>query len=216
MNQQLRPHASLASVVLHRMRLQLEIRRLWIMDFASHSPTGSARQPNPSAAQPDCLPIPCDKETSEMSSAGQAREECEQENQRSSRALSADCAHLIHELANTTTAVLVNVQVLGWKLPAYSRLKRPLHEIERNAQRGGELMKRLLSQLSTDSPDPASYQQISRSHTVTAQEPEACSGSAANLPLPINPRPAPVFSCDQEDELTAPCDGCTSTFPKKG
>jgi hypothetical protein len=34
--------------------------------------------------------------------------------------------------------------VLEWKLPSYSRLKRNLHEIERNAQRGGELVKRLL------------------------------------------------------------------------
>ncbi len=186
------------------------------MNFASHSPIGSARQPNPSAAQPDCFSIPRDEETSEISSAGQACEECDQGNQRSSRAFSRDCAELVHDLANTTTAVLVNVQVLGWKLPAPSRLKRPLREIERNAQRGGELMKRLLIQLSTDLPDPASSQQRSRSHTVTAQEPEACSGSAANLPLPTKPHPAPVFSSDREGELTAPCDGCTSTFPKKG
>ncbi len=129
------------------------------MNFASHSPIG-AKQPRLLAAQPDCLPIPCNQDISEMSSAGQTREECNQENQRSSRAFSIDCVDLIHELANTTTVVLVNVQVLAWKLPAYSRLKRPLHEIERNAQRGGELMKRLLSQLSADARDPASGQQI--------------------------------------------------------
>ncbi len=186
------------------------------MNFASHSPISSAGQPKPLSAQTDCLSVPRDEEISEMSSAGQVREECNQESQRSSRAFSSDCVDLIHELANTTTAVLVNVQVLGWKLPAYSRLKRPLHEIERNAQRGGELMKRLLSQLSADGSDPASGRQISGLHTVTAQEPEACPGSAANLPLPARPHPAPVFSLDREDELTAPCDGCTSTFPKKG
>jgi hypothetical protein len=186
------------------------------MNFVTYSPGGSAKQPTSLASQPDCLPIPRDKKISEMSSAGQACEECNQEDQRSSHAFSRDCAGLVHELANTITAVLVNVQVLGWKVPPYSRLKRPLREIERNAQRGGELMKRLLTHLTIDGSDPASCQQISRSHTVTAQEPEDCSGSATDLPSQTNSHPAPVLSLDRADELTAPCDGCTSTVPKKG
>jgi hypothetical protein len=43
--------------------------------------------------------------------------------------------------------MLLNAQVLEWKLPSYSRSRRYLHEIERNAQRGGELVKRLLEQI---------------------------------------------------------------------
>jgi hypothetical protein len=56
----------------------------------------------------------------------------------------ADCAEVLHELANLMTGVLVNAQVLGWKLPPYSHLKRPVREVERNAQRGGELLKQLM------------------------------------------------------------------------
>lgn len=55
------------------------------------------------------------------------------------------CAEVLHELANVMTAVLTNTQVLSWKLPPYSHLKRSVHEVERNAQRGGELLKRLVS-----------------------------------------------------------------------
>jgi len=62
------------------------------------------------------------------------------------------CADTVHELANVMTAVLMNSQVLDWKLPPYSRLKRPVREIERNAQRGGELLKRLQRQLVPVSP----------------------------------------------------------------
>ena len=47
------------------------------------------------------------------------------------------CADTVHELANSMTAVLINAQVLEWKLPPYSRMKRPVREIERHAQRGG-------------------------------------------------------------------------------
>jgi hypothetical protein len=53
-------------------------------------------------------------------------------------------ADTLHELANAVTAVLLNAQVLEWKLPPYSRLKRPVREIGRHAQRGGALLKCLL------------------------------------------------------------------------
>jgi len=55
-----------------------------------------------------------------------------------------ECAELLHGLNNVLVGMLLNAQVLEWKLPSYSRLKRNLHEIERNAQRGGELVRRLL------------------------------------------------------------------------
>ena len=51
---------------------------------------------------------------------------------------------MLHGLNNALASVLLNAQVMAWKLPSYSRSKRYLHEIERNAQRGGELVKRLL------------------------------------------------------------------------
>lgn len=59
-----------------------------------------------------------------------------------------DCADTLHELANLMTCVVTNAQVLGWKLPPYSHLKRPIREVERNAQRGGELLKRLMQRCS--------------------------------------------------------------------
>ena len=58
-----------------------------------------------------------------------------------------ECAELLHGLNNALVGMLLNAQVLEWKLPSYSRLKRNLHEIERNAQCGGELVKRLLKRL---------------------------------------------------------------------
>jgi len=58
-----------------------------------------------------------------------------------------DCAEILHGLNNVLASMLLNAQVLEWKLPSYSRSKRYLHEIERNAQRGGELVKQLLVRL---------------------------------------------------------------------
>ncbi len=59
----------------------------------------------------------------------------------------SDCEDLLHELSNVVTGVLMNAQVLEWKLPPYSHLKRSIREVERNAQRGGELLKRLMRRL---------------------------------------------------------------------
>jgi hypothetical protein len=53
-------------------------------------------------------------------------------------------------LNDTFAAVLMNAQVLDGKLPSYSRSKRYIHEIERSAQRGGLLVKRLLDRLPRD------------------------------------------------------------------
>ncbi len=59
----------------------------------------------------------------------------------------SDCEELLHELSNVMTGVLMNAHVLEWKLPPYSHLKRSVREVERNAQRGGELLKRLMRRL---------------------------------------------------------------------
>ena len=61
-----------------------------------------------------------------------------------SRAACDECGEMLHGLNNALASVLLNAQVMAWKLPSYSRSKRYLHEIERNAQRGGELVRRLL------------------------------------------------------------------------
>ena len=45
-----------------------------------------------------------------------------------------DCGELLHGLNNALASVLLNAQVMAWKLPSYSRGKRYLHEIERNSQ----------------------------------------------------------------------------------
>lgn len=59
----------------------------------------------------------------------------------------SEFAEILHGLNNALVSMLLNAQVIELKLPSYSRMKRNLHEIERNAQRGGELVKRLLSRL---------------------------------------------------------------------
>ncbi|MGA9567478.1 MAG: hypothetical protein WBS19_18270 [Candidatus Korobacteraceae bacterium] len=64
-------------------------------------------------------------------------------------AVDAECAELLHGLNNVLVSTLLNAQVMEWKLPSYSRLRRNLHAIERNAQRGGELVKQLLFHLGT-------------------------------------------------------------------
>ena len=194
------------------------------MNTASHNPIGGASQAKPSANQLCHLPMTGVDEISRMSSARPRCEERDPGNSRSSRGLQG-CAALVHELAKTTTAVLMNAQMLGWKLPPYSRLKRPLREIERNAQRGSELMKCLLRRLGTEEVDqanrerrPVQDRRLGQIDAVTAQEPGADSGNAENLPHGTKGRPAPGFysTAEAEIELTSPCDGCPSTFPKKG
>ena len=123
------------------------------MNTISHPRDAGANQRELPARDLDSRPVFCNDQTTQVSSAEQGREGRDPGNLRSSRAFYCDFADLVHELANTTTAVLMNAQVLGWRLPPYSRLKRPLRELERNAQRGGELMNRLLSRLATEATE---------------------------------------------------------------
>jgi hypothetical protein len=60
-----------------------------------------------------------------------------------------DCSEMLHELSNVITGVLTNAQLLGWKLPPYSHLKRSVRELERGAQRSGELLRRLKERCAT-------------------------------------------------------------------
>jgi len=60
------------------------------------------------------------------------------------------CRETLHELSNAMTIVLTNAQMLGWKLPPYSHLKRPARQVERSAQRGAELLKCLMRRLGNE------------------------------------------------------------------
>lgn len=55
----------------------------------------------------------------------------------------AEQAEILHGLNNVLVSILLNAQLIEWKLPSYSRLRRNVHEIERSAQRAGALLKRL-------------------------------------------------------------------------
>jgi hypothetical protein len=57
----------------------------------------------------------------------------------------------LHDLNNAFSGVLMNAQVMECKLPSYSRSKRYIHEIERSAQRGSALVKRLMGHLVSQS-----------------------------------------------------------------
>lgn len=55
---------------------------------------------------------------------------------------------LLEAVNSALALILINAQALDGKLPPYSRSKRYIHEIERSAQRGGALLKRLLGRVS--------------------------------------------------------------------
>ena len=149
-------------------------------------------------------------------------EESEARTPRSSHACPV-FADTLHELANAVTAVLINAQVLEWKLPPYSRLKRPAREIERHAQRGGALVKRLLHQLeTTEEAGLELCSQVPSLHgpmlgnMAAVTGPDANAAGPANLPPmePLPPAPGPSFP--SQGELTSLCDLCTSAFfPKE-
>jgi len=114
----------------------------------------------------------------------------------------SDCEELLHELSNVVTGVLMNAQVLEWKLPPYSHLKRSVREVERNAQRGSELLKRLMRRL-------ARVEARSESADVSGEEIEAvqtCVSGELTRKRIANTAP----------DLTGECDPRTSgVFPKR-
>jgi hypothetical protein len=121
----------------------------------------------------------------------------------------------LHELANSLTAVLINIQVLEWKLPPYSHLKRAVREIERHALRSSALLKHLLGKLEAmEKVNLESCLQVLSSHY-----PAPTNMTAADQGLDkTNKRSArgPLLECNAQIELTSSCDGCTSArFPKE-
>ena len=55
-------------------------------------------------------------------------------------------AEILHGLNNVLVSILLNAQLIEWKLPSYSRLRRNVHEIERSTQRASMLLKQLLAE----------------------------------------------------------------------
>jgi hypothetical protein len=123
----------------------------------------------------------------------------------------------LHELANAVTAVLMNAQVLEWKLPPYSRLKRPVREIERHAQCGGALLQRLLHQFeATDiCPQVPSLHEAMPGSMAAVPGPDANAAGPGKLPplAPLPPAPGSIFL--RKGELTSLCDRCTSVMSHK-
>jgi len=115
------------------------------------------------------------------------------------RTTEGDCAEILHGLNNVLASVLLNAQVMEWKLPSYSRSKRYLHEIERNAQRGGELVRRLLARLQgecqtdvTDAQDCGEAPTLAGADVAATREP-AVLVRAVDVPPRIEAHTAPVF-----------------------
>jgi hypothetical protein len=96
---------------------------------------------------------------------------------------------LLHELNNVFVSVLLNTQVMEWKLPSYSRLKRNLHEVQRNAQRGGELAKRLLNQL----------QAMSHERSLAGHNETGMGDSVAANGAVTGQEPGPAIRCELEE-----------------
>ncbi len=114
----------------------------------------------------------------------------------------SDCEDLLHELSNVVTGVLMNAQVLEWKLPPYSHLKRSVREVERNAQRGSELLKRLMRRLTRVEPKAGS-------EDVSGEEIEAVQTCVSGE---LTRKRIGVTSSD----LTGDCDPRTSgVFPRR-
>lgn len=113
------------------------------------------------------------------------------------------CIAALHDLNNAFALVLMNAQVMEGKLPSYSRSKRYIHEIERGAQRGGALLKRLLAQLSGAGERGMLGWQgsfVTRvppvgdcAAMVAVQEPRAAEEGVLSAPSPSAANAAPVF-----------------------
>ena len=116
------------------------------------------------------------------------------------------CIELLHDLNHTFAAVLLNAQVLDGKLPSYSRSKRYIHEIERGAQRGTALLKRLLDRLAADGHDtnpneefePVEAPPVGERVAVLNQGPPEAEKVIGLAPFPAA-NAAPAFSAEMAD-----------------
>ena len=111
-----------------------------------------------------------------------------------------ECAEILHGLNNVLASMLLNAQVMEWKLPSYSRSRRYLHEIERNAQRGGELVKRLLARLDSGRRAGVSHCRPGAEIPSLAEEDGLVTHREAEVTakpdaLPLDPKVCPSPAC---------------------
>jgi hypothetical protein len=65
---------------------------------------------------------------------------------------SESCAEAVHGINNALLTIVLNSQLIDWKLPSYSKIRRNVHEIERSAQVAGVLIKRLIAKTVSRKP----------------------------------------------------------------
>lgn len=114
---------------------------------------------------------------------------------------------LLQDLNNTFAAVLTNAQVLDGKLPSYSRSKRYIHEIERGAQRGTALLKRLLERLAAEACgsctekefEPVKVPPVAERMAVANQGSPVAADSVISLTPFASANAAPAFCTDVAD-----------------
>lgn len=129
--------------------------------------------------------------------------------------LAADCTDLLHELSNLLAVVLRNAQMLEWKLPRYSRLKRTALEVARSAQRSDELLRQLRRRcgvvgeaVETANEQPVPVSPLSPWPGTVMESVDDCVLDAVAL--------EPQKHAPSAFDLTAGCDPCTSgAFPKR-
>jgi len=127
---------------------------------------------------------------------------------------SSDCGLLLHDLSNLVTGILLNIQLLGSKLPRYSHLKRPVREAERNAQRTAEVLKCLMRYVSGPM---AATGELANSRRHESSEPTTGSRREPNRHSSATSQTVPSGDCESpESDLTRACDACTSgVVPKR-
>jgi hypothetical protein len=115
-----------------------------------------------------------------------------------------DCAEILHGLNNVLASMLLNAQVMEWKLPSYSRSRRYIHEIERNAQRGGELVKRLLERLDAEGKVGRPVTQVREEISVMAEFDRSLPPRVPDAAMPEEAFPPAAGADPASDLVEAP------------
>ena len=164
-------------------------------------------------------------ETERLTSVAQTSGETLHTNAAASPLACDACVQVLHDLNNAFSGVLMNAQVLDCKLPSYSRSKRYIHEIERSAQRGNALVKRLLGHLSSECGSSAPSPEAGRltvppvaEHValVASQGPTAVEHAALKKAHYSAARAAPVFGDERAECSQGAVTGVLAGNSQKG
>ena len=135
-----------------------------------------------------------------------------------SRSGCSECYRLSCALSDTIAAILIHAQVLEHRLPPYSRLRRPVLEMQRQAQRGAAMLRRWLPM---NLGDESSCEEFCEDCMARGQRDAGRCGPELSLAGMVNSAPSAATPVDsgsreQEGKLTLLCDACTSRdFPKR-